>query len=853
MRKATLSCCLLLLAACGDEGGSTPADDASSDTLVDTHKGDEGGGDLGEPDVTPDPGPDSQPPADVPDTQDTQPDQVTPPAPDGKLGSPCQGDSDCLQDPEQVCFAGFCTRRCQQDGQLIPNACGDVSAASPFGSVWGCSDDIIYCMPGPVAGQDIICTADADCAAIAPNTVCAAAVLTGTKTVDGLCFPGGDREPAGEACASDGDCKSLLCQGEGEGTAGTCTAHCSQNKHCPASHLCVGFGFITEEDSETAGAWGGLCQPLQGGLNYCTSQDKCGESDICEVFVEPTTLKAQTWCVLGEPAVGQVGEACADGSDCFSGRCLLGGLDEDGIAGYCTQVCQKMPGDCGEGMGCASFALHGNGTPDNPKDDPSFGLCVFGASGDPCVLGVAGWCQAAGEVCLAGEGDPEGMGTCQAPPGCDAPGGEACDDGVACTQDQCIGGVCDFSALVADTCLIAGQCRAAGEANPGNPCEVCDPAVATDAWSPAAAGTACDDGDACTEGDQCDAGACVAGQAAQCDDGDACNGVETCDSATGCVAGAPMVCDDGEACTQDLCVDGACAHPPVEATCVIDGVCVPSGATNPDNACEACVPETAAEAWTPLDGTACDDGDACTEGDSCQAGACAAGDAVTCDDGDVCNGAETCDPATGCQAGTALVCDDGDACNGAETCDPATGCQAGTALDCDDGDACNGAESCDPATGCEAGTALVCDDDDACNGAESCDPATGCEAGTPLDCDDGIACTVDSCDAELGCQHDDSACAPAVPTYAEVQAEVLEVSCVPCHKGNTAGTCSGGACFVSHYSDTQKASNVCPGKTVAECMLSRVEEGSMPMGSPFSLSAQQHELLEAWVTGGAPN
>jgi hypothetical protein len=98
-------------------------------------------------------------------------------------------------------------------------------------------------------------------------------------------------------------------------------------------------------------------------------------------------------------------------------------------------------------------------------------------------------------------------------------------------------------------------------------------------------------------------------------------------------------------------------------------------------------------------------------------------------------------------------CTDGCFCNGAELC-IAGACTGGVAP-CADDIRCT-ALSCDEATNaCEVTTDdALCDDGNPCNGAEVCDAVMGCLPGFGgADCNDGDSCTIDSCDAELGCEH----------------------------------------------------------------------------------------------------
>ena len=111
-----------------------------------------------------------------------------------------------------------------------------------------------------------------------------------------------------------------------------------------------------------------------------------------------------------------------------------------------------------------------------------------------------------------------------------------------------------------------------------------------------------------------------------------------------------------------------------------------------------------------------------------------------------------------------------------------------------------------------------------------------------------------------------SICAPniACTTYTDIQ-PILQAKCSPCHIGMTPGSCfAGGTCFASFYEDTQGDAGSCAGKTVYECMLIRILNGSMPRlagcsGNPAAdaanascITSEELDLIESWVTAGAP-
>lgn len=105
----------------------------------------------------------------------------------------------------------------------------------------------------------------------------------------------------------------------------------------------------------------------------------------------------------------------------------------------------------------------------------------------------------------------------------------------------------------------------------------------------------------------------------------------------------------------------------------------------------------------------------------------------------------------------------------------------------------------------------------------------------------------------------DDGCGPAA-SYASDVRPILQVKCDTCH--TTGG--SGGGNFASLYSATQLASYYCPGKTKGECMLVRVQDGTMPLGAgctgnptsdagnPACLTAAEQSLLSQWILGGQP-
>jgi hypothetical protein len=223
-----------------------------------------------------------------------------------------------------------------------------------------------------------------------------------------------------------------------------------------------------------------------------------------------------------------------------------------------------------------------------------------------------------------------------------------------------------------------------------------------------------------------------------CADGNLCNGDETCQAGQ-CVPGSPPVCDDFNICTLDSCdaVVG-CQYANVQ------------------------------------DGTSCTNGDICDGEETCLGGNCSSGMPLDCDDHNMCT-QDTCDPLSGCQH---ITLADGVGCGGgpcgAATCRNGV-CELSNPDICENGDPCTD-NTCDPVIGClrnptPDGTA--CPDQNPCNGEETCLQGI-CRPGTMLDCDDFNLCTADTCDINLGCQHqpvaDGSICGGGLCAEAHCQA-----------------------------------------------------------------------------------
>ena len=544
-----------------------------------------------------------------------------------------------------------------------------------------------------------------------------------------------------------------------------------------------------------------------------------------------------------DPGEGCFQDKCQENADCQSGWCV-----EHMGEGVCSRFCQD---ECPDGWSCQQVA----GTfPDVVY------ICVSEHSNlcKPCSSGSE--CKAVGgaeDVCVkyGDEGSFCGGACAEAE---DCPWGFSClevetVDGILTTQCVAEAGVCPCTGKSASLALWT-PCRQENEFGLCTGKRFCAETGLTDCDAAVPAEETCngldDDCDELTdEPDE------VGGDFVNlCDDDNECTD-DSCDGDTGCQYAAleDGECMDGNPCTvADNCVDGVCVGDPV--VCDDENPCT-------DNLCT----ETGGCEYVPNNAD-CDDGDPCTVGDDCDDGECVGAmmpcecnvdsDCAALEDGDICNGTLICDvftlphkcevdPATTiicpepqghnaiclettCDAATGVCgldptndgfpCEDGDACTVADLC--ATGeCAAGQPANCNDGNPCT-ADSCDAEAGCQhANTAADCEDGSVCTLSDQCVDGT-CIGGEPLACDDSNPCTDDACDDAVGC--------------------VYEANDAPCSDGNACtinDACSDGQCAFSGQLDCNDG-NPC---TLDDCdpltgCLHPTVEGGCSDGNPCTLN-----------------
>jgi cysteine-rich repeat protein len=495
---------------------------------------------------------------------------------------------------------------------------------------------------------------------------------------------------------------------------------------CVGSGTCVGFYLGANDNGQI-------------GPSYISAPD-CGIVDAKDLASIGFPGDHVVMTVCGSGGGGGIGAVCGNGllepgEQCDDGNTISG----DG----CSATCEDEGGG-GTGCNCCSG---GSGV---GCDDPACqnAICAI----DPFCCSVAWDAICSGEArslceCCGGPGGGTGGGGCDC---CDAdPAGAP-----GCNDTTCQNTVCatdPFCCSVAWDAICAGEgaslcaCCGGGGGTGGGGCDCCDadPAGAPGCSDPTCQNTVCATDPFCCSvawdavcsneavtmcsccgggGSECGNGIIDPGE--RCDDGNTTSG-DGCSSTCqfeGC-AGDPSQCNDGNPCTDDLCVQGVCAH---------------HDNTDP-----------------------CNDGSACTTGDVCGGGTCNGGAPPNCDDGNLCTD-DTCSSLIGCiHEPNTQPCEDGSACTVGDACGGGT-CQGGAPADCNDGNPCTD-DGCDPGSGC-FGTpnAAPCDDADACTTGDACGGGT-CQGGAPLDCDDGDACTADSCAPASGCEHDTICCEEPAP------------------------------------------------------------------------------------------
>lgn len=459
--------------------------------------------------------------------------------------------------------------------------------------------------------------------------------------------------------------------------------------------------------------------------------------------------------------IGQVGNTCDTGDDCFSSFCVDGVCCDTECTGSCFACSasakgQGADGSCGEVAGgldphddcvdSGSPACQANGLCDGAGQCGNYPVssgcqpaacakgadCLSGfcADGVCCDSACSGECEGC-SVALKGFGidgvceafladtdpDDECMPDAGFPSSCLADG--FCDGQRSCrsfapTNVACGVAICADDNLVAPFCTGTGECSAMTAVSP------CDPYTCA--------------GDACTTSCSSESD-CAAG--AFCDANGVCEAVRA--------SGEP--CDDGKQCQSGACTDGVCC----------DRAC--------DGICEACDVEGAEGSCVPVTGSPRGARPACPGGGECQQQVCNGVERETCagfESGTEC-GASSC--AGGFRVNRGF-CDGAGACEqpAPTPCAPYRCANDVCATSCSDDDDCSAGnlckeQECVPGGTCsEDSTTLIRGDGQE----ESCAPylcrGNSClEACTSTsDCADGTLCTEGRCQVTTTAKAGDS-------------------------------------------------------------------------------------------------
>ncbi len=379
--------------------------------------------------------------------------------------------------------------------------------------------------------------------------------------------PCSDEQPCGPGTTCDPASKVCVAGNGGSGDGGKDT----QTADTTAPDTLQPDSFVAPDGGCPKGLTrcGNVCANLKLDSRHCGGCNKACPSSRADR------------CLAGKCSCGAGGKVCGASLDCKTGKCIC--VANGNCAGCCWgATCREIGSGqtadkCGKnGVVCKSCY---DGNPCT-SEGCSMGVCFKKAkpTGTACddksACTHSDKCSAAACKGIAYTCKP---GKCQASSACNGKGGckvslkadnTACSDGISCTySDKCKAGVCKGSSY---TCK-PGVCQAASVCNGSGGC------VAT----PKANGTACNDGASCTYGDQCISGACK---------------------------GTYYSCSDALTCTSDSCLGTAppsgCKNTLLSGYCKIAGKCYSSGAKNPANACQKCVPGTSTTTWTGS-GTGC--------------------------------------------------------------------------------------------------------------------------------------------------------------------------------------------------------------------------------------------------------
>jgi hypothetical protein len=425
--------------------------------------------------------------------------------------------------------------------------------------------------------------------------------------IGGATYPSGTANPANacQSCQPSVSASAWIevtdgtdCESGGICRTGACASGCEVSAIYYASAAINPTNPCqTCQPAASTSAWSSVADGIPCGVGEICYAGACASGcEVSGVYSAATTANPNNPCQSCQPATNSSawssiadGTSCGNGQVCAAGlcgtQCDIGGTVYASGAANPTNACQT----CQPGASTSMWTNAANGT-----------SC---GSGEVCNAATCGsGCSIGGTVYAAGAVNPsDACQTCVTATITTAWTNLA--NGTSCgTSEVCSAGSC------ASDCSIGGTLYASSVANPMNACQSCIPTTSTAAWSNASDGTTCGAGEVCSAGN-CASGCFLGGMVYASGAANPMNACEICVPGTSPPGWSNAA--DGIPChTNEVCSAGNC-----ESGCFIGGVVYASGAANPANACQTCVPSTSPTAWVnAADGRNCNNGYACAAG-----------------------------------------------------------------------------------------------------------------------------------------------------------------------------------------------------------------------------------------------